>query len=106
MQTITQQEAATLINNSKGKFFTVRFEKRTNQQLRTMTARTGVRKHTRGGSLAFDPASRGLIGVFELGNNQDPKTGQFTGHTEGYKFIPIDGILQLKIGGKQYDVTD
>ena len=53
-----------------------------------MNARLGVKKHLKGGTLAFDPSERNLLPVFDM-------------QKEGYRMINASTILNIKIGGKE-----
>ena len=70
-----------------GKIFTVEFIKK-DGTLRKMNARLGVKKHLKGGTLAFDPSERNLLPVFDM-------------QKEGYRMINSSTILNIKIGGKE-----
>ena len=70
-----------------GKIFTVEFIKK-DGTLRKMNARVGVKKHLKGGTLAFDPSERNLLPVFDM-------------QKEGYRMINASTILNIKIGGKE-----
>lgn len=70
-----------------GKIFTVEFIKK-DGTLRKMNARLGVKKHLKGGTLAFDPSERNLLPVFDM-------------QKEGYRMINASTILTIKIGGKE-----
>ena len=70
-----------------GKIFTVEFIKK-DGTLRKMNARLGVKKHLKGGTLAFDPSERNLLPVFDM-------------QKEGYRMINASTILNIKIGGKK-----
>jgi hypothetical protein len=72
---------------SDGKIFTVEFVKK-DGTVRKMNARLGVKKHLKGGSLAFDPSERNLLPVFDM-------------QKEGYRMINASTILTIKIGGKE-----
>jgi hypothetical protein len=63
MPTVTEIEPKI----SDGLIFTVVFVKRTNDTERVMQARTGVRKYLKGGKLKFDPRSKNLIPVYDIG---------------------------------------
>lgn len=88
---MTTLEAAKLIRNSEGRFFTVKFIKRTDGSVREMNCRTGVVKHLRGGDAAYNFSEKGLISVYSL-------------DAEGYRTIPIENILELRFGGNTYKV--
>jgi hypothetical protein len=87
---ITQEEAKRLIKATNGKFFTVTFIKKDGTE-RVMNARLGVKVYLRGGQLAYDAESKGLVPVYDV------KTG-------GYRMVNINTITHLKIGKNEYDV--
>ena len=89
---ITQAEAQQKIKDYKGsQFFTVEFVKRTTGDTRVMNCRKGVRKGTKGGSLSFNPIDKGLVGVFDIPKGQ-------------HRFISLDEIKRVSIGGSRYIV--
>jgi hypothetical protein len=104
--TISKEEAARLIkhtgvkkindqpNPDYGKFFTVTFIKKDGTR-RVMNARLGVEVYLKGGQLAYDAESKGLIPVRDM---------QAPDKTRGYRMININTITHLKIGGNEYDV--
>lgn len=68
-----------------GKFFSVKFRKRTDGDIRVMNCR--VRPPVTGGpGLAFDPTSRGLLVVWDI-------------PARGWRMIPADGIIEIKHHG-------
>ena len=73
---------------SDGKVFSAEFIKK-DGTVRTMKARTGVVKHLKGGSLAFDPKKKKLISVFDMDE-------------QSYKFINFNTLQWIKISGKKY----
>lgn len=89
---ITQIEAAKKIKESNGKFFTVTFNKRSDGAKRVMNARTNVVKHLKGGKQKYDPAKYKLLTVYDV-------------ISKGYRMIPIDGIINLKINKKEFTVS-
>jgi hypothetical protein len=89
--TIKRTEAAEMIRKSNGSIFGVDFIKRTTGELRKMTARLGVKKHLKGGKVAYDAAQKDLIFVYDL-------------TAEGYRTIALDAITALRINGEQYEV--
>jgi hypothetical protein len=98
MQTITRDQVRTLIAKSNGRFFTVMFTKRTDQKIRTMTCRTGVKKNLKGGEPAYNFAEKDLIPVY------DTQAGLKPGDT-GYRCIPVEGIHTISINGKDFRVS-
>jgi hypothetical protein len=88
--TISSEEAKNLIKATNGKFFTVTFIKKDGTE-RVMNARLGVKVYLKGGQLAYDAESKGLIPVYDV------KTG-------GYRMVNINTITHLKIGKNEYDV--
>jgi hypothetical protein len=77
-----------IINNTGGKFFTVTFVKK-DGTIRTMTARTGVRKGTNGNGLKFNPSERNLKVVWSC-------------DAESFRMINLNTILGIKFKGKNY----
>lgn len=82
-----------LIKSSQGKFFSVKFIKRTNGQTRKMTARLGVTKYLKGGSKPFSDSVHSLITVYDC-------------QAKGYRSIPLDAVIELKVNGVTYDCSD
>ena len=91
LQNISKQEAAKKIRETKGRMFTVTFIKKSNGQKRTMNARLGVKAYLRGGVLPYDPNAKGLIPCYDV-------------QTKDYRMINIQGIVNLKTGGVEYNV--
>lgn len=76
------------IKETNGRFFSIKFEKRTTGEIREMLCRTGVTSH-----LVAVPSKEGLnfkkhnlIPVFDV-------------KKEEYRSIPIEGITEIKIEG-------
>ena len=85
--TITQ-----LINKlESGEIFGVSFIKRNTGELRTMSARLGVKKFLRGGNLSYSPAEKQLLTVFDMAK-------------KGYRSIPLDAIKRVSVGGLLFSV--
>jgi hypothetical protein len=84
---ITREQAVAHIQDSRGKFLSVEFTKRSDGSLRQMVCRTGVYSHLRGGTPSYDAASKGLLTVFSV-------------HDNNYRAVPIEGLLRIKINGK------
>jgi hypothetical protein len=83
----------------KGAFFNVTFIKRTNGELRTMTARTGVKKWVKGVGLSFNPKSKNLLGV-HVQNEADKK------EDGAYRFVNLETVMEIRSGGKVLVVSD
>lgn len=88
MPIVTRKELADKIRGAKG-FFTVRFQKRTDNQVRQMNCLNHVKKHLTGGGPKYDAASHGLINTFSV---QD----------QGYRSIPVEGLMDATINGEVY----
>ena len=88
---ISKAEAIKMIKDTKGKFFTVTFIKRTDGSVRVMNARLGVKAYLKGGVLPYDPASKNLLTVYDMGRRK-------------YRHINLDTISKLKIGNNEYKV--
>jgi len=90
MKIVNKEQAKNLINSSKGKFFTVEFVKK-NGDTRVMNCRKGVKKHLKGGELAFDPNSKGLVVVFDA-------------QKKAYRMININTLQSVTIDKATYSV--
>lgn len=77
-----RSEAIKAIRESNGHWFSVRFIMRSNGEVRYMNARTGVRKHLKGGKPAYDFKEKKLISVFDK-------------IKEDYRVIPEEGIIEF-----------
>ena len=75
---------------SDGSLFSVEFVKRTNGETREMLCRTGVKAHLKGGVKKFDDKEKNLLTVYDVQKN-------------GYRSIPLDAIIRIKIHGKVYE---
>jgi hypothetical protein len=89
-RTISKQEAAQVIKNSKGKYFTVSFTKKDGTN-RIMNARLGVKVYLKGGTLPYNPDEKGLIPVFDA-------------KVKKYRMININTINKLTIDKIEYTV--
>ena len=89
--TINRSAAKQMIKDTKGKFFTVSFIKRTDGTRRVMNARLGVKAFLKGGTLPYDPEAKRLIPVYDV-------------QKRGYRMINVDTIFNLKIGQQEYNV--
>tara|TARA_Y100000034_G_scaffold36178_1_gene44509 strand:- start:37 stop:390 length:354 start_codon:yes stop_codon:yes gene_type:complete len=77
-------DAAGLIRASQGRIFGVTFIKRTDGELRTMSARLGVKSYLKGGTLNYDPSAKKLLIVFDM-------------KAQGYRAIPLDSIMRIRL---------
>jgi hypothetical protein len=87
---ISKVVAVELINKSKGRIFNVTFKKKDNS-IRVMNCRLDVRKHLKGGDLAYNPTLRGLKSVFDMQKGE-------------YRMINLETIKRLSINGEHYIV--
>lgn len=92
-ETITSSEAADLIEKSNGALFTCTFIKKDGTE-RILNGRTQVKKHLKGGSLPYDPRTKGLIPVYDMQAD----------FSKGYRMLNKDSITALRINGKNYIV--
>lgn len=88
---ITPADAAKLLVNSDGKFFTAKFIKRTTGEARTMNCRTGVKKHLKGGAAAYNFSEKSLLSVWESASGE-------------YRSIPLDRLLEVTLDDVLYVV--
>ena len=77
-----------IINNTAGKFFTVTFVKK-DGTIRRATARTGVRKGTKGIGLGYNATDKGIKILWVC-------------DAENFRAIKLNTILGIKFKGKNY----
>jgi Tfp pilus assembly protein PilN len=87
MKMIDVSAAVTMIKNSNGKFFTVSFIKRSDNSIRTMNCRLGVKKGLK--NAKRNRRNAGLVTVYDMTN-------------QGYRNINISGLRDLKINGQTF----
>ena len=87
---ISKVVAVELINKSKGRIFSVTFKKKDNS-IRVMNCRLDVKKHLKGGDLAYNPSLKGLKSVFDMQKGE-------------YRMINLETIKRLSINGEHYIV--
>lgn len=75
---------------SDGSIFSVEFIKRTDNQLRKMLCRLGVKKHLRGGDKAYNPKKHNLLTVFDM-------------NKKAYRSIPVNAIQKISINGQTFN---
>lgn len=88
-ETVNLAKAVELIINAGDKFFSVKFFKRGNGQLRHMNCRHNVTKHLTGGTLNYDPKKHNLISVYSM-------------DAKGYRMIAVEGIREVVRNGVRY----
>lgn len=76
---------------ANGIFFSVKFVKRTNGEVRDMLCRRNVKKYLRGGKLAYNPLEKNLLTVFDM-------------RISDYRCINLEGIIHIKLQGKFYNL--
>ena len=86
------EEVKRILKSTNGTFFTVVFRKRGNGELRLMNCRTAVRKHTKGGSLKYDPEKKNLFLVWEGKSHR--------GNDAGYRMISLENVEEIREGGQ------
>lgn len=88
---ISKSTATAMIKGSSGKVFGVSFVKRTTGEVRTMSARTGVRKYITGEGLKFSPSQYNLVTVFDM-------------NKRAYRMVNLEGVTGLNMEGATYEV--
>jgi len=78
-----------VIRNTKGKFFSVEFVKRTTGEVRRMNCRTGVTIGVTGVGKAFNDVDKGLVTVW------DAQISQF-------RSIPLANIIKITSQGVEW----
>ncbi|MDX9896833.1 MAG: hypothetical protein RBS34_15395 [Desulfofustis sp.] len=87
---ITRAQAVNQIRKSRGGFFSVSFLKK-DKSFRTMLARLGVRKGTKGGQSTVADHPQYLT-VWDV-------------HKRSFRNVNVDTILLLRVNGVDYTVT-
>ena len=90
MKEIKRDDLFNLICKNKNNIFSVVFLKK-DGSIRKMLCRFGVKKHLKGGKLAFDPIKRGLLVVFDM-------------QKEAYRMINLKTITNINMRGVEYNV--
>lgn len=98
MANITLEQFIEATNS--GHVFTVEFIKRTNGEHRVMNCRRGVKKGVKGVGLAYDPAKKNLLGVYDMqkltyDEDGEPSKGAF-------RMINLEDLISLKMDKKTY----
>jgi hypothetical protein len=75
-------------NLAGSQIFSVKFVKK-DGSLREMVCRLGVKKHLKGGELAYDAKGMGYLPVFDM-------------QKEDYRMINTNTIVEIKINGQVY----
>jgi hypothetical protein len=86
---ISPEKAVEMIYDAGSQFFTVTFVKRTDNTLRTMNCRRGVKAGVKGTGKKSKP--KGLVTVYDMKNR-------------AYRRINLSGIRQLRMHGTEYKV--
>ena len=87
---IDRNKILELLEKNKSNIFSVVFLKK-DGSIRRMLCRFGVKKHLKGGKLAFDPRERILLVVFDM-------------QKEAYRMINLETISNITMKGVDYYV--
>lgn len=74
----------------ENKIFTAQFVKK-DGTIRRINCRLGVKKHLKGGEIAYNPSERGYLTVYDVQN-------------KGYRMLNLNTLLSLTIDGITYEV--
>ena len=91
VQVIRRDQVEEILSGVGAEFFGISFVKRTTGEIRHMSARRGVVKHLRGGEPTYDFGSKNLLPVYDMVK-------------KGYRCIPLDAVLEIRVGGNIYVV--
>lgn len=89
---IEHADAVRFIRKTSGKIFSVKFRKRDSEEIREMSCRLGVHKHVKGTGTGCNEEDNNLVRVFDMVN-------------KGYRSIPIEGLLEVRIDGEWKEVV-
>ncbi len=87
---ININKAKEYIYNTNGKIFSAVFTKKDGEK-RKIVCRRGVSKYITGKGLGFNPASRNLVGVFDM-------------QKKAYRFINLETLETIRVSGKKYEI--
>ena len=91
MEKISKRDILNLLKENSNSIFSVVFLKK-NGEFRHMTCRFGVKKHLKGGKLAFNPLERNLLVVFDM-------------QKEAYRMINLETLMTINMKGTEYEVV-
>ena len=92
MKQVKRRDILNLITDNKGSIFSVVFLKK-DGTIRKMLCRFGVKKHLKGGKLAFNPLEKSLLVVFDM-------------QKEAYRMINLETLMSINMKGVEYNVKD
>jgi len=81
-----------------GKIFTVEFYKRTDGSLRVMNCRRGVQKGVKGVGMAYNPAEKNLLVVYDMQKLEEGKDEK-----GAFRMINLSDLKTLKMNGAVYN---
>ena len=90
MKQIKRRDILSLLTDNKSSIFSVVFLKK-DGTIRKMLCRFGVKKHLKGGKLAFNPLEKSLLVVFDM-------------QKEAYRMINLETISNITMKGVDYYV--
>ena len=90
MKKIARKDILNLLLDNKGHVFSVVFLKK-DGSIRKMLCRFGVKKHLKGGKLAFNPLERSLLVVFDM-------------QKEAYRMINLETLMNINMKGVEYEI--
>ena len=92
-RSISAEEARRMIEQIQhGRIFRVDFVRRTDGRLRRMICRRGVLRGINGQGQRYDPQQHDLVCVYDMARR-------------GFRMIPLDAILGIKMFGVEYQVA-
>jgi|TARA_R110000787_G_scaffold132475_2_gene244676 hypothetical protein len=101
MLKVSNGVARDILKATNGQFFSVTFRKRSDNTLRKIHGRTGVRKGVTGDGMKYTPAKHDLVTIWDSGQLANSKGER----TQGHKSIPLNDITELKVGGATLRVS-
>ena len=82
-----------------GKFVGVTFRKK-NGQMRNLTGRAGVGKHTNGKGMAYNPADKNMITIWESTRSNRKSEGD-----KGYRMVTLHRVIQIRANKLRYNIV-
>lgn len=92
MPFVSRKRLQEIVKNAKG-FYGVQFRKRSDGKVRMMNCLNGVKKHLTGVGAKYSAEENNLIVTYSRDSN-------------GYRSIPVEGLMAATVDGETYVVRE
>jgi len=94
MNNITKKEAIERLARTNGRVFNAVYTTRKSGAMCQVNARLGVRKGVKGVGRSFDPASKGLLGIYKMGRGG------------GHRLLNLRALHSVTVDGEKYTISN